>query len=88
MTDYEASELHIDTATEEEIKKAFGDIENDAESIYNYQEWISIGAIYEGLKNYEGGSYNKGELLDFFLEERDPEDAETFIPMAAALSEC
>ena len=87
LTDYEASELHIDTATEEEIKKAFGDIENDAESIYNYQEWISIGAIYEGLKNYEGGSYNKGELLDFFLEERDPEDAETFIPMAAALSE-
>ena len=87
LTDYEASELHIDTATEEEIKKAFGDIENDAESIYNYQEWISIGAIYEGLKNYEGGSYKKGELLDFFLEEREPEDAETFIPMAAALSE-
>ena len=87
LTDYEASELHIDTATEEDIKKAFGDIENNAEAMYNYQEWLSIGTIYEGLKNYEGGSYKKGELLDFFLEEREPEDAETFIPMAAALSE-
>ena len=87
LTDYEASELHIDTATEEDIKKTFGDIEKDAEALYNYQEWLSIGSIYVGLKNYEGGNYKKGELLDFFLEEREPEDAETFIPMAAALSD-
>jgi len=87
LTDYEASELHIDTATEEDIKKTFGDIENDATAMLHYQDWLSIGTIYEGLKNYEGGSYKKGELLDFFLEEREPEDAETFIPMAAALSE-
>ena len=87
LTDYEASELHIDTATEEDIKKTFGDIENDATAMVNYDNWLSIGLIYEGLKNYEGGNYAAGELLDFFLEERDPEDAETFIPMAAALSE-
>ncbi len=87
LTDYENSELHIDTATEEDIKNAFGDIEKDATAMLHYQEWISIGTIYEGLKNYEGGSYKKGELLDFFLEEREPEDAETFIPMAAALSD-
>ena len=87
LTDYEASELHIDTATEEDIKKTFGDIENDATAMLHYQDWLSIGSIYEGLKNYEGGNYAAGELLDFFLEEREPEDAETFIPMAAALSE-
>ena len=87
LTDYENSELHIDTATEEDIKNAFGDIEKDGEALYNYQNWFSLGMIYEGLKNYEGGNYAKGELLDFFLEEREPEDTETFIPMAAALSD-
>ena len=87
LTDYEASELHIDTATEEDIKKAFGDIENDATAMVNYDNWLSIGLIYEGLKNYEGGNYAAGELLDFFMEENDPEDTEIFIPMVAALSE-
>ena len=87
LNEYAASELHIDTATEEDIKKAFGDIDKDGEALQKYQEWFSIGSIYEGLKNYEGGNYKKGELLDFFLKEHEPEDTETFIPMAAALSE-
>ena len=87
LTDYEASELHIDTATEEDIKNTFGDIEKDAEALVNYNNWLSIGLIYEGLKNYEGGNFAKGELLDFFTEENDPEDTEIFIPMVAALSD-
>ena len=87
LTDYEASKLHIDTATEEDIKKTFGDFKKDTQAILNYQNWLSIGTIYEGLKNYEGGKYKKGELLKFFLKERDAEDVETYIPMVAALSE-
>ena len=87
LTDYEASELHIDAATEEDIKNTFGDIEKDAEALVNYNNWLSIGLIYEGLKNYEGGNFAKGELLDFFTEENDPEDTEIFIPMVAALSD-
>ena len=87
LNDYADMELHIDTATEEDIKKTFGDIEKDGNALNNYQEWLSIGTIYEGLKNYEGGKYKKGELLNFFLAEHEPEDIETFIPMAASLSE-
>ncbi|MBQ3264423.1 MAG: hypothetical protein IJH07_01470 [Ruminococcus sp.] len=87
LTDYENSKLHIDTATEEDIKNAFGDIKNDPTALVKYQDWLSIGSIYEGLKNYEGGNYKKGELLSFFLEEHDPEDVEIFIPMAASLSD-
>ena len=55
--------------------------------MFQKQEWLKIGEIYENLKNYEGGRFAKGELLAFFLAENDPEDIETFIPMAAALSE-
>lgn len=87
LNDYADSELHIDTATKEDIKNTFGNIKEDQEALNRYNEWISIGTIYEGLKNYEGGKYKKGELLDFFLEENDAEDEEIFIPMAAALSE-
>ena len=87
LNDYADMKLHIDTATEEDIKKTFGDIEKDGNALNNYQEWLSIGTIYEGLKNYEGGKYKKGELLNFFLAEHEPEDVETFIPMAASLSE-
>ncbi len=87
LIDYEESQLHIDTATEDEIKEAFGDTENDIEAMLKYQSWVTIGTVYEGLKNYKGGNYKKGELLGFFKEEHDPEDVEIFIPMAAALSE-
>ena len=87
LNDYAAADLKIDTATEEDIKKTFGDIENDIDALIKYREWLTAGTIYEGLNKYEGGKYKKGELLNFFLEEHEPEDVETFIPMAAALSE-
>ncbi len=87
LLDYEAMNLHIDTATPEDIEKTFGDSKTDEKSVFKKQEWLKIGEIYENLKNYEGGKYKKGDLLAFFLEEKDPGDTELFIPMAAALSE-
>ena len=87
LSDYEASGLTLETATEEAIKNAFGNIDEDLEAAVQYRDWLSVAVTYEGLKNYEGGNYAKGELLDFFLDENDPEDTELFIPMAAALSE-
>ncbi len=87
LNDYEALGLELDNASEEDIKKAFGDIENDAQAQFDYYEWLTIGNVYVGLKNFEGGNYKKGEMLDFFLEENDPEDMEIFMPMVAALSD-
>ncbi len=87
LNDYTATNLSILTATAEEIKAAFGDVENDAKARVQYQEWLSIGLIYEGLRNYKGGNYAEGEMLEFFLKDNDPEDTEIYIPMAAALSD-
>ena len=80
-------DLHIDTATAEDIEKTFGDSKTDEKALFKKQEWLKIGEIYENLKNYVGGKYKKGELLAFFLQENDPKDDEIFIPMAAALSQ-
>ena len=87
LMDYEAMDLHIDTATAEDIEKTFGNAKDSGKAVFQKQEWLKIGEIYENLKNYEGGKFKKGELLAFFLEENDPENTEIFIPMAAALSE-
>ncbi len=92
LTAYEASGLEIATATDEDIKKAFGDpesLEGDeaAECALAIQDWMTTGALYENLKAYEGGSFAEGELLDFFMEETDPDDAERLYPIVASLSE-
>ena len=87
LMDYEEMDLHIDTATAEDIEKTFGNSKTDEKAVFKKQEWLKIGEIYENLKNYEGGKYKKGKLLAFFLEENDPKDEEIFIPMAAALSQ-
>ena len=92
LTAYEASGLDITTATEEDIKKTFGDpeaLEGDeaAESTLAIQDWMMTGALYENLKAYEGGNFGEGELLDFFMEETDPDDAERLYPIVASLSE-
>ena len=87
LLDYEEMNLHIDTATAEDIEKTFGNSKTDEKAVFKKEEWLKIGEIYENLKNYEGGKYKKGELLAFFLQENDPKDDEIFIPMAAALSE-
>ena len=87
LNDYAAMRLSLEDVTEEELKENFGDAKNDYEAVLRTQEWLDIAAIYENLNNYEGGNFAKGELLEFFLEENDPDDEEIFYPMAAALSE-
>ena len=92
LTAYEGSGLDITTATEEDIKKVFGDpeaLEGDeaAECALAIQEWMETGAIYENLKSYESGNFKKGELLDFFMEETSEDDIERLYPIVASLSE-
>ena len=87
LNDYAAMRLSLEDVTEEELKENFGNAKNDKEAVLRTQEWLDIAAIYENLNNYEGGNFAKGELLEFFLEENDPDDEEIFYPMAAALSE-
>lgn len=92
LFDYEATGLDITTATQEQINDTFGDpekAENDeqkAEIAANVVAWAELGAIYEFLKNYEGGNLAKGDLLDFFKEESE-DDEERYYPMAASLSD-
>ena len=88
---YEQTGLDVMTATQEDINNTFGDVEaiEDEEAqaavVQTILNWSETGAIYEYLKNYEGGNFKKGELLEFFKEE--PEDDECYYTMAAALSE-
>ncbi len=89
---YDNSELKIQTATKEDVKNAFGDPESSdeeqaANSAVAIQDWMATGSLYENLKAYEGGNFNKGELLDFFMDEVDTEDLDRFYPIAASLSE-
>ena len=87
---YENGNLKIESASEEEIKKEFAS-SNEDESIANIEtqmninEFAEIGSLYLALKDYEGGKFKKGELLDFF--KRDDIDGEELYPMAAALSD-
>ena len=50
-------------------------------------DWEDTGILYEALKNYEGGNFDKGDLLDFFMEDVDEDDVERYYPMAAAFTE-
>ena len=89
---YEGSGLDITTATEADIKKAFGDPdalkgEESVKSALAAQDWMEAGALYENLKAYKGGRFKKGELLNFFMEETYPEDVERLYPIVASLSE-
>ena len=88
---YEQTGLDVTKATQEDINNTFGDVESiegedeKAAVAQKILAWSETGAIYGYLKNYEGGNFKKGELLDFFKEES--EDDERYYPMAAALSE-
>lgn len=89
---YEESGLQISTATEEDIKKVFGDPdalegEQATASAAAIEEWVSNGSLYENLKAYENGNFKKGELLDFFMEETSEDDVERLYPIVASLSE-
>lgn len=91
LLDYENLGLDINTATEEQVKATFGDI-NDADeekratAAAEIMEWTETGSIYENLRNFEGGAFAKGELLAWFLEEVDEDETERYFPMAAAFT--
>ncbi len=87
---YENGKLKLESATEEEIKKEFASSNKDEEvakieSQMKINQFAEIGSLYLALKDYEGGKFKKGELLNFFM--RDEIDAEELYPMAAALSD-
>ena len=89
---YQESPLKLETATEEDIKNAFGDpdaLEGEAalNSITASEQWIENGSLYENLKTFEGGRFKQGELLEFFLQETSGDDTERIYPVIAALSE-
>ena len=91
LLSYQESSIKLN-ATIEEIKKTFGDTESQKseealKSIAAMQQWTEGGVLYEGLAGYEGGSFKKGELLEFFLKEYEGDDIESIYPIAAALSE-
>ena len=87
---YENGKLKLESASEEEIKKEFASSDKDEdvakiETQMNINRFAEIGSLYLALKDYEGGKFKKGELLNFFM--RDEIDAEELYPMAAALSD-
>lgn len=87
---YENGKLKLDTASEEELKKEFASTNSDEdaaklETQMNINKFAETGSLYIALKEYEGGRFKKGELLDFFKS--DEIDAEDLYPMAAALSD-
>ena len=87
---YENGKLKLESVSEEEIKKEFASSDKDEdvakiETQMNINRFAEIGSLYLALKDYEGGKFKKGELLNFFM--RDEIDAEELYPMAAALSE-
>ena len=53
LRDYAYSGFWIWDTTEEEIRNKFGDIENDANAMLRYQEWVRIAMLYENLNNFE-----------------------------------
>lgn len=92
LLDYESRGLSVTDAKEKDIEAEFGntdtaDEEKKADIVSDELNWAETGFLYEALKNYEGGKYKKGELLDFFLEEAEEDDIERYYPMAAAFTE-
>ena len=87
---YENGNLKIESASEEDINKEFAASDKDGDigkikSKMDASAFAETASIYVGLKEYEGGKFKKGELLEFF--KRDDLDAEALYPMAAALSD-
>ena len=87
LRDYAYSGFWTWDTTEEEIRNKFGDIENDANAMLRYQEWLRIAMLYDNLNNFEYERFKKGELLSFFMTPEDyADEREIYIPMAFALS--
>ena len=86
---YEDGKFDITKDNPEEVEKKMGNTEDAKaddriEARQNEIEWVNTAALYENLKNYEGGNFKKGDLLKFF--KNDQHKIEDFYPMAAALT--
>ena len=92
LLEYQASDMQLDNATEEQLNAAFGTADDASavdtiETMKKKNAWLRTGIIYESLKEYDGGRFEKGGLLDFFLEESAYDDPERYYPLVAALSD-
>ena len=91
LKEYEKSGLKLENADAEDIKKKMGeakDVETakDVKRMNDNLDWASTAVFYEALKNYEGGQFKKGELLQFILDSEDNDDPERFYPLVASLT--
>jgi hypothetical protein len=91
LKEYEKSELNIEKADAKDIEEELGDTEKiesaeDMKKMNEDMDWASTTALYEALKNYEGGQFKKGELLDFIMETEENDDPERFYPLVASFT--
>ena len=86
---YENGKFDITKDDPKDVEKELGDTkdakrEKKIEAQQKEIELVNTAALYENLKNYEGGIFKKGDLLKFFKS--DTHKVEEFYPMAAALT--
>lgn len=86
---YEDGKFDITKDDPKDVEKELGDTkdaktEKKVEAQQKEIELVNTAALYENLKNYEGGIFKKGDLLKFF--KKDTNKVEDFYPMAAALT--
>ena len=93
LKEYEKGDLKVDKATPEDVEKEYGETDKvddfkESEKVFNKTNWMATAVLYEGLKNYEGGQFKKGELLKFFMEEPKDEDeaVKKMYPLAAVMT--
>lgn len=89
--EYEKGKLDLEKSDPKELDKEFGETEElkDADDVKNFtdkKEWLETAVLYEAVKNYEGGQFKKGELLQFIMDTEKTDDLERFYPLAASLS--
>ena len=91
LLDFEATGIVVDKSIdydklEDNLEKEEADNEEQqAEVVTDEIKLLQMCMIYDALKNYEGGYFAKGDLLDFFLQEVDEDDTERYYPMAASV---
>ena len=91
LKEYEKSDMNLEKADPEDIKEKLGDPEKnekaqDVKKKNENMDWAVTAALYEALKNYEGGQFKKGELLQFIMETEENDDPERFYPLVASLT--
>ena len=91
LKEYEKSETNLEKADAKDIKEKMGEAKEietaeDVKKMNENLDWASTAALYEALKNYEGGQFKKGELLQFIMDSEKNDDPERFYPLVASLT--